>query len=109
MWSKVNVEKAQALIEEGRMQPAGLREVENAQADGRWQAAYAPQSRIEPPADFLAELAQNPVADANFAQLDSRNRYAVLYRITTVKKPETRARKIAEVVEMLNAGGRIYE
>lgn len=109
IWSGINVEKANALIEAGRMTEAGLREVERAKADGRWDAAYAPQSTIEPPADLLEALAQNPVAADNFAQLNAINRYAVLFRITTAKKPEARMRKIAELVAMLNAGRRIHE
>ncbi len=108
IWSQRNVEKVDKLVEQGRMQPAGLREVERARADGRWDAAYSSQSRIEPPEDLLVALAQNPVAAENFAQLNSQNRYAVLYRITTAKKPATRARWIERLVEMLNAGGRIY-
>ena len=108
IWSKINVEKVNALTEQGRMQPAGLREVERAQADGRWDAAYSSQSRIEPPDDFLEAVAQNPVAAENFARLNSQNRFAVLYRITTAKKPETRARRIEKMIEMLNAGGRPY-
>ena len=108
IWSKINVEKVNALIDQGRMQPAGMREVERAQADGRWDAAYSSQSKIEPPEDLLAALAQNPVAADNFAKLNSANRFAVLFRITTAKKPETRARRIVKMIEMLNAGGRLY-
>jgi uncharacterized protein YdeI (YjbR/CyaY-like superfamily) len=109
MWSQINVGKVQLLLAAGRMQPAGLAEVERAQADGRWAAAYGSASSIEPPPAFLAALEANPIAQANFAALNSANRYAVLYRVTSPKKPETRVRKIAEMVAMLNEGKRIHD
>jgi uncharacterized protein YdeI (YjbR/CyaY-like superfamily) len=108
-WSQINVEKVEMLRAAGRMQPAGLAEVARAQADGRWDAAYASPAKIEPPAEFLATLEANPVAKANFAALNGANRYALLLRVTTPKKPETRAKKTTQMIEMLNAGGRIYE
>jgi uncharacterized protein YdeI (YjbR/CyaY-like superfamily) len=101
-WSKINTERAKALIAAGRMRPAGLREVERAQADGRWEQAYQPQSRIEVPADLAAALAANPRAEAFFATLNSANRYAVLYRVSTAKRPQTRAKRIATLVTMLS-------
>jgi uncharacterized protein YdeI (YjbR/CyaY-like superfamily) len=100
-WSKINTQKAEALIAAGRMQPAGLAEVESARADGRWAAAYAGPRSIAVPDDLAAALAANPAAAAFFATLGSQNRYAILYRIGTVKRPETRARKIAQYVQML--------
>jgi uncharacterized protein YdeI (YjbR/CyaY-like superfamily) len=100
-WSKINTQKAEALIASGRMQPAGLAEVESARADGRWDAAYAGPRTIEVPDDLAAALAADPAAAAFFATLNSINRYAILYRIGTVKRPETRARKIAQYVQML--------
>jgi uncharacterized protein YdeI (YjbR/CyaY-like superfamily) len=100
-WSKINTQKAQALIAAGRMQPAGLAEVESARADGRWDTAYAGSRSITVPDDLAAALAANPVAAEFFPTLNSVNRYAILYRISTVKRPETRARKIAQYVEML--------
>jgi uncharacterized protein YdeI (YjbR/CyaY-like superfamily) len=100
-WSKINTQKAEALIAAGRMQPAGLAEVESARADGRWVAAYAGPREITVPADLAAALAENPAAADFFATLTSLNRYAILYRIGTVKRPETRARKIAQYVQML--------
>jgi uncharacterized protein YdeI (YjbR/CyaY-like superfamily) len=109
IWSQINVEKVEALRAAGRMQPSGLAEVARAQADGRWDAAYASPATIEPPAEFLAALEANPIAQANFAALNGANRYAVLFRLTTPKKPETRAKKIVAMIEMLNAGGRIYK
>jgi uncharacterized protein YdeI (YjbR/CyaY-like superfamily) len=101
IWSQINRGKALALIEAGRMQPAGLAEVERAQGDGRWQAAYAPPKTARPGPEFQAALDANPRAKAFFATLESRNRYAVLWRIETAKKPETRARRIADLVAML--------
>lgn len=103
-WSKINVAAAERLIAAGTMTPRGLREVEAAKADGRWAAAYAPQSQAEVPDDLAAALAANPKAKAFFTTLKGANRYAVLYRIGAVKKPETRARKIAEFVQMLAEG-----
>lgn len=100
-WSKVNRTRALELIAEGRMTARGLAEIDRAKADGRWEAAYAPASTIEVPADLRAALDQNPKASAFFATLTGANRYAVLYRIGAVKRPETRARKIAEFVAML--------
>jgi uncharacterized protein YdeI (YjbR/CyaY-like superfamily) len=100
-WSKINTEKAAALIEAGKMQPAGLREVELAKADGRWHRAYANQRSAEVPADLRLALDANPAARAFFETLTGANRYAVLYRIQVVKRPETRARKIEQYVQML--------
>jgi uncharacterized protein YdeI (YjbR/CyaY-like superfamily) len=107
-WSRVNREKALALITEGRMRPAGLREVERAQADGRWDAAYDPQSAITVPEDLQHELDANPTAQKFFKTLDSRNRYAILYRIQTAKKAETRAARIEKFVAMLARGQKFY-
>jgi uncharacterized protein YdeI (YjbR/CyaY-like superfamily) len=100
-WSKINTQKAEALMAAGRMHPAGLAEVENARADGRWAAAYAGARTSTVPDDLAAALAGNPAAAAFFATLNSVNRFAILYRIGTVKRPETRARKIERYVEML--------
>ena len=107
-WSKINRDKAEDLIAQGRMQPAGLREVERARADGRWENAYAGQRSITVPDDLVEALAQNERARAFFATLDSRNRYAILYRIQDAKKPATRAQRIAKFVAMLNEGRKIY-
>jgi uncharacterized protein YdeI (YjbR/CyaY-like superfamily) len=100
-WSQVNVEKATRLIEQGLMRPAGLAAVDAAKADGRWAAAYAPASRATIPDDLEVALAAEPEAKAFFETLSSANRYAVLYRVQQPKRPETRARRIAELVEML--------
>jgi uncharacterized protein YdeI (YjbR/CyaY-like superfamily) len=107
-WSKINTEKAAELIEAGLMQPAGLREVELARADGRWDAAYEGQRTMGVPEDLAAELARNQAAAAFFAELSSVNRYAILYRIGDAKRPETRARRIAKYVAMLAAHETIH-
>lgn len=103
-WSLRNVEKVAELIAAGRMRPAGLAEVERAKADGRWEAAYPSPSRIEVPPDLQAELDADPQAAASFAALDSRNRYAILYRLHDAKRPETRARRLAQFVDTLRRG-----
>ena len=100
-WSQKNRERAEQLIAEGRVSARGFAEVETARADGRWDAAYASASRAEIPPDLQAALDANPEAAAFFATLTGTNRYAVLYRIGTVKRAETRARKIADFVAML--------
>jgi uncharacterized protein YdeI (YjbR/CyaY-like superfamily) len=100
-WSKRNREKALRLIRAGRMKTAGLAEVERAKRDGRWRAAYDPPSRIKVPADFKAALTRHAQARSFFEGLDSRNRYAILFRLHTAKKAETRARRIQQFVEML--------
>jgi len=107
-WSKINTERAEALIASGRMRPAGLREVERAQADGRWEQAYESQSRVTVPEDLARALAANERARAFFATLDSANRYAILYRIGTAKKPETRAKRIDTYVTMLSEHRKIH-
>lgn len=101
IWSKVNREKAMALIAEGKIQPAGLQQVELAKADGRWDSAYASQSTISIPDDLQTELDNDAEARAFFGTLDSANRYAILWRIHTAKKPQTRAARIRKFVDML--------
>ena len=107
-WSKRNREIVARLVEEGKMQPAGLREVELAQQDGRWQAAYDSQANAAVPDDLQAMLDKNPKAQAFFNQLNSVNRYAILYRIHDAKRPETRARRIEKFVAMLNEHKKLY-
>ena len=107
-WSKINTERAAALIASGRMRPAGLREVERAQADGRWERAYQSQSRITVPEDLADALAANPRAREFFDTLDGTNRYAVLYRIASAKRPETRAKRIGTFVAMLSEHKKIH-
>lgn len=108
IWSKVNCQKAEALINSGRMQPAGLRAIESARQDGRWQAAYDSQSRAAPAEDFQAALDANPEAKAFFATLESRNRYAILFRLQTAKKAETRARLIQQFIQMLEKHEKLH-
>ncbi|CAL9374215.1 YdeI/OmpD-associated family protein [Streptomyces sp. enrichment culture] len=107
-WSKVNREKAVALIDGGRMRPAGQREVDRAKADGRWDAAYASQSRAAVPDDLRAALDAEPGAAAFFDTLDRRNRYAILYRVEDAKKAETRAARIEKFVAMLAQGKKVH-
>jgi uncharacterized protein YdeI (YjbR/CyaY-like superfamily) len=107
-WSRLNREKAERLIAAGRMRPAGLAEVERARSDGRWDAAYEPQSAATVPADLQRELEASPRAREFFATLDSRNRYAILYRLQDAKKPETRARRLADFLAMLEEGRKLY-
>ncbi|MGF1472558.1 MAG: YdeI family protein [Rubrobacteraceae bacterium] len=107
-WSKINREKVARLIEGGRMEPAGLREVERAKADGRWDAAYPSQSNATVPEDLKRELAANPPAAAFFETLNSTNRYAILYQVEDAKKPETRARRIEKFVTMLSRQEKPY-
>ena len=101
MWSKVNCDKVAALTAEGRMQPPGIRQVELAKADGRWDLAYDSQSKITIPDDFQHELDQNPEAQSFFKTLNSVNRYAMLRRIQIAKKPETRLALIQKYIGML--------
>ena len=108
MWSKINREKAIALIAAGKMMPSGLAEVERAKKDGRWERAYESQSRASVPEDLETALGKNPHAAKFFATLDSRNRYAVLFRVQHAMKPETHARRIAQFVEMLAKGEKLH-
>ena len=107
-WSRINVEKVAELTAAGRMRSAGLAEVERAKADGRWDAAYHGQRTATVPDDLRRELAARPTAKAFFETLDSQNRYAILYRLDDAKKPETRARRLAKFVAMLEAGETIH-
>lgn len=107
-WSQVNRERATELLEEGRMRKAGLAQIEAAKADGRWAAAYAPASSAQIPDDLQDALHAHPQAAKFFASLKGANRYAILYRIASVKRAETRARKIAEFVAMLERGETIH-
>jgi uncharacterized protein YdeI (YjbR/CyaY-like superfamily) len=108
-WSKINRTTAERLIRERRMRPAGLREVERAKVDGRWEAAYESQRTATVPKDLQAALNANPQAKKFFTKLDCANRYAVLYRVGEAKRPETRAARIAKFVTMLARGKRIHE
>ncbi len=107
-WSEINRDKATALMEKGLMRPAGLREVERAKADGRWDAAYPSRGTMSVPDDLQAALDENPAARDYFATLDRQNLFAILYRIHDAKRPDTRARRIAEFVRMLGEGKKPY-
>ena len=107
-WSKTNRNNVERLIAAGRMQPAGLAEVERAKADGRWDAAYDAPSTATVPDDLQAALDANPPASDFFATLTSQNRYAILYRVQEAKRPETRAKRIAHFVEMLAEGRTLH-
>jgi uncharacterized protein YdeI (YjbR/CyaY-like superfamily) len=103
-WSRINRDKIEALTNEGRMQPAGLEQVELARADGRWDAAYASPANAEVPEDLNAALDASPRAAEFFATLSQANRYAIIYRLEDAKKPETRARRLETYVGMLERG-----
>jgi uncharacterized protein YdeI (YjbR/CyaY-like superfamily) len=107
-WSRINREKAEALIAAGRMRSTGLAEVEAAKADGRWEAAYEGQRTAQVPPDLQRELDANPAAAEFFAGLDSANRYAIVYRLNDAKKPETRERRLRKFVAMLERGEKIH-
>jgi uncharacterized protein YdeI (YjbR/CyaY-like superfamily) len=107
-WSERNRARALQLVELGRMRPAGIKEIERARKDGRWGAAYAPQSTAQVPDDLRAALARNKKAGKFFETLNRVNRYSILYRIHSAKKPETRIARIEKFVEMLAAGETIH-
>jgi uncharacterized protein YdeI (YjbR/CyaY-like superfamily) len=107
-WSARNVGRISRLVAEGRIHPAGVAEVERAKTDGRWDAAYDGQASVEVPADLAAALTAQPEAQAMFDILTAQNRYAVLYRVGSVKRPDTRARRIEQFVAMLARGETVY-
>lgn len=107
-WSKRNVGLVEKLIEAGEMRPPGLAEIERAKADGRWDAAYESAANIQVPPDLQAELDARPAAAAFFATLNSTNRYSILYRLHDAKRPETRAKRLAQFVAMLERGETLY-
>jgi uncharacterized protein YdeI (YjbR/CyaY-like superfamily) len=109
LWSKINIGHVERLLAAGRMQPGGLREVEAAKADGRWQAAYDSATAMQVPEELAAALAKNRKARAFFDKLDRTNRYAFCWRVQTAKKPETRAARVVTFVEMLGRGEKIHE
>lgn len=107
-WSQINRDRVEKLIAAGRMRPSGQREIDRAKADGRWDAAYAPASSIEVTPELAAALATNPKAAEFFATLTGQNRYAILFHIVTAKRQETRERRAAKFVEMLERGESVY-
>ncbi|PPF66543.1 hypothetical protein C5E16_11355 [Clavibacter michiganensis] len=104
LWSERNIGLVATLTAEGRMRPSGIREVERAQADGRWERAYAGQASASEPEDLLAALAASPDAAATFATLSKVNRYAVIHRVTTAPSATVRANRLAKLVAMLDRG-----
>ena len=107
-WSQVNCASVERLNAEGRLAVAGRAQMEAAKSDGRWSAAYAPQRTITVPDDLKAALAASAIARQFFETLDSKNRYSILYRLHTAKKPETRERRLLKFVKMLEAGGTLH-
>jgi uncharacterized protein YdeI (YjbR/CyaY-like superfamily) len=108
-WSQINRDKIADLTERGLMRPAGLREVERAKADGRWEAAYPSQRNLTVPDDLQAALDANDAAKESFASLDRVNRYAILYRLHDAKRPETRIKRIEDFVAMLAEGRKLHQ
>ncbi len=108
IWSRINREKAETLTKNGKMKPAGLLAIDSAKQDGRWEGAYDSQGRSTIPDDLQAALDRSPEAKAFFATLNSVNRYAILFRVQTAKKPETRARRIQEFIAMLERHEKVH-
>lgn len=108
IWSKINREKANELIESGRMKPAGLKAIESAKANGRWESAYDSQRTASVPEDLQAALDNSPKARAFYATLNSANRYAILFRVQTARKQETREKRIREFIAMLERHERLH-
>jgi uncharacterized protein YdeI (YjbR/CyaY-like superfamily) len=108
-WSLINCAAVERLRDQGRLAPAGVRELDAAKRDGRWEAAYASSRTMTVPDDLLAQLEARPRARRFFEQLDSRNRYAILYRLHDAKKADTRQRRLEKFVRMLEAGETLHE
>lgn len=109
VWSQINRGKVEVLIKTGRMRPAGLATIESAKANGRWDSAYQPSSATEVPPDLKAALDKSPKAKAFFETLRGANRYGIIYRVSTAKKPETRAKRLAEFMAMLERGETLFQ
>ena len=108
IWSKRNTEKAERLIQEGKMKKAGMQQVELAKADGRWQRAYDSPKNMKMPEDFLQQLSKNKRAKAFFDGLNKTNLFAIAWRLHTAKKPETRDKRLKEVLAMMREGKKIH-
>jgi uncharacterized protein YdeI (YjbR/CyaY-like superfamily) len=104
MWSKRNIENVKRLKKEGRIRPSGLKEVEKAKADGRWENSYDSPSNMTVPEDFLTELAKDKKASEFFNTLSKINKYSIVWRLQTARKPETRANRMKVILEMLSKG-----
>jgi uncharacterized protein YdeI (YjbR/CyaY-like superfamily) len=107
-WSRINTRHAERLIQAGKMKPAGLREVEAAKADGRWQRAYDSPAATAVPADFLQELSRSKKAKAFFEGLNKANVYAIAYRLQTAKKPQTREKRMKSILAMMARGEKFH-
>jgi uncharacterized protein YdeI (YjbR/CyaY-like superfamily) len=103
-WSKINTQHVDRLIKAGAMTPAGMEAVEAAKGDGRWETAYASSRNATPPEDFLKELSKNDKAAAFFKTLNKANVYAIVYRLETAKKPETREKRMKTILAMMEQG-----
>jgi uncharacterized protein YdeI (YjbR/CyaY-like superfamily) len=108
IWSKINIGHVQRLIDEGRMRPAGLKAVEKAKEDGRWEKAYDSPSKMTIPEDFLKELRKNKKAEANFKGLNKTNLFSIGFRLQTAKKRETREKRMKQIIEMLAKGEKFH-
>jgi uncharacterized protein YdeI (YjbR/CyaY-like superfamily) len=108
IWSKRNIEHISRLIEEGKMKPSGMKEAETAKTDGRWQQAYDSPSNMKIPEDFLSELSKDKKAFAFFEALNNANKYAIVWRLQTAKKPETRERRMKTILGMLSRGEKFH-
>ena len=108
IWSKRNTEKAERLIQDGKMQQAGMQQVELAKADGRWQQAYDSSKNMKVPEDFLQQLSTNEKAKTFFDGLNKANQYAISWRLQTAKKPETREKRLKEILQMMSEGKKFH-
>jgi len=108
IWSKKNIENVTRLIAARKMKPAGLKEIEAAKADGRWEAAYDSPANMKVPEDFLKELAKNPKAEIFFQTLNKTNTFSITWRLQTAKKPETREKRMKVILEMLSKGQKFH-
>jgi uncharacterized protein YdeI (YjbR/CyaY-like superfamily) len=108
MWSKRNIEHIKRLENEGRMRPSGIKEAEAAKTDGRWDNSYDSPSNMTIPEDFLNELSKDPVTAGFFNNLNKTNKYAIAWRLQTAKKPETRAKRMKAIIEMLSKGKKFH-
>jgi uncharacterized protein YdeI (YjbR/CyaY-like superfamily) len=108
IWSKINIGHIERLMKEGKMKPAGIAQVESAKADGRWDQAYDSPKNMKIPDDFLKELHKNKKAKDFFETLNKTNTYAIAWRLQTAKKPETREKRMKQILEMLTKGERFH-
>jgi uncharacterized protein YdeI (YjbR/CyaY-like superfamily) len=108
IWSKKNIEHIKRLNKAGRMQPSGIKEVEKAKVDGRWEKAYDSSSKMNPPDDFLKKLSKNKKAEKFFNSLNKANKYAINWRLQTAKNPETREKRMMKILEMLKNGEKFH-